>query len=414
MLLTILHAVAYPLLTQKSFLYKVFDSGIPVATWSKEVLSEPAFKSVINSGDGELSIHLARSFDDFGEDADVKLNNTVQLWIFDTDSPNGRMIFKGYISGYRPIIREAMEYVEVTVFSSASELTRFLLRDALGNTQIAYNSYDPANILKDAIDKYRAQGGTLNYTADSVVLTNTVVSYTFNTNTLKECLDKIIELCPVGWYYRIAPDGIIYLQPRNIVANHKFIIGKHVENLETYRRVEDLVNSVVFTGGGDPPLYKRYQNTSSQGTYGLYEKKIVDERVTVTATAEVISNRLLDDKKDPEIRSIFTIVDNNGPSSMLGYDIESVQVGQTLSVLNLATSGLSATLWDLSTWDVDVWDQILALSASDPIQILSIQYNFDSIIIEASSRLPQVAKRIEDINRNLENLQTVNNPAMPS
>lgn len=397
----------------KHYFYKIYTDGVYVTTWAEDVFSDPRFRSNINGGGGELNVKLARPFDEFGEDEDVKLNNKVELWVVDSDAPDGLLLFSGYISGYRPIIQEVEEYVEVTVFSFEAELSRVLLRDASGNTTVAYNSSDPSDILKDVIDKYVAQGGNLGYSGDSIAATGTSVSYTFNTNTIKECLDKIIELCPVGWYYRVDPNGYIYLAAKNTSADHSVIIGLHVENLETYRRVEDLVNRVLVTGGGSPPLFKYYENTASQSAYGLYERKIIDERITVAATAQTIAQRIIDNQKDPEIRSRFVIVDSNGPRS-LGYNIESIKVGQTIRVKNLKTTQRTASLWDVAVWDVAVWDQALSLSAADVIQILSVEYTPDSIVVEASSRLPQVAKRIEDINRNLEVLQTVNNPAAPS
>lgn len=400
----------------KHYIYKVYDSesGALVDIWADEVISDPVYKSVINGGSGELRIKLARPFDEFGEDEDVKLNNKVKVFCFDKEAPNGQVIFYGYISGYKPIIKKASEYIEITLFDFTAELQRIVLRDGSGNTTIAYNSYDPSNILKDVIDKYRTLGGNIGYSGSSIELTGTTVSYTFNTNTIKECLDKIIELCPIGWYYRVDPDGYIYLASKPTVATHVFTIGLDVEELETFRRVEDLINRVLFTGGGDPPLFIVREDTTSQGTYGLYEVRVVDERVTVTATAQTIAQRLIDQFKEPEIRSTFLIVDSAGPNDALGYDIESIKPGQTLKVENLKTTTRTPTLWDVAQWDVDVWDQTLSLSAADIIQILSVSYDPDSITIEASSRLPQVAKRIEDINRNLQNSQTANNPVAPS
>lgn len=397
----------------KHYIYRIFDQDVYAATWTKEVISEPKFRMNINGGPGEMVVELARPFDDFGEDVDIKLNNKVEVWVVDKDSPNGTLLYSGYISGYEPTISEVSETVSVTILGYVAELQRMILRDSSGNTTLAYNSYDPSNILKDVIDKYRALGGSLNYNSSSIVLTNTVVSYTFNTNSIKEVFDKVIELCPVGWFFRIDPDGLVYLQPMHVTADHTFTLGLDVERLSTFRRIEDVVNTVFFTGAGSPALFKKYENTGSQGTYGKYEKKIVDQRVSVAATAQIISEREIEAKKDPEIRSVFTIIDNNGPRDN-GYNIESIKPGQTLRVKNLRSATRTISLWDVAFWDTDVWDQTLTTSAADIIQIVAVEYTPDSIKIEASSRLPQIAKRIEDIQRNLENSQTVENPAAPS
>lgn len=397
----------------KHYIYRVFDNNRYVATWTKDVISEPSFKTTINGGPSQMVIMLGRTFDDFGEDVDVKLNNKVECWVVNTDYPNGLLLYAGYISGYKPIIDRVKESVEVTVLGYVGELQRMVLRDGSGNTKITYNSFDPSNILKSAIDLYRAVGGNIRYTSTSIAPTNTVVSYTFNANTVKEVLDKIIELCPVGWYWRIDPDNTIYLQPQNVLSDHSFTLGLEIEKLSTYRRIEDLTNRVLFVGAGDPALFLKFENTSSIATYGLYEKKIVDQRVSSSATAAIISQREIDSKKDPEIRSVFQIMSDDGPGPY-GYDIESVKPGQTLKVRNLRTGQKAQSLWDQSLWDVDVWDQTISTSAADVIQILSVDYKPDSIVVEASSRLPQIAKRIEDIQRNLEVSQMVNNPNAPS
>lgn len=401
--------------SRKDFIYRVYTSlGAYVKTWTKEVLSEPSFQMNINNGPGEFNIILSRPFDDFGEGVDVTLNNKVEVWVVDKEAVSGRLLYTGYISGYKPIVNEVDEHLEITLLPYSAEFQRMILRDASGNTTLTYNSYDPANILKDVINKYRSiLGGKISYTSTSIQATNQIVSYSFNTNTIKECLDKIIELCPVGWYWRVDPDNVIYLQPYNVLADHAFALGLEIEKLSTFRRIEDIVNRVLFVGGGNPALFRKYENSGSQSSYGLYEKKIVDQRVTVAATASIIANREIDTKKDPEIRSSYTIVDSNGPRGK-GYDIETVKPGQSLKVRNLGTAVQSQSLWDVAFWDTDVWDQTLATSAASVIQILSVSYTPDSINIEASSRLPQIAKRIEDINRNLEQSQMVNNPTAPT
>jgi hypothetical protein len=379
------------LATSKYYVYRVYD-GAYVTTWSDEVVSVPEFNTDINEGAGSVTIQLARSFDSFGESSDVKLNNKVEIWVVDKERTEGLLLYTGYISGYRPIIDNQEEYVEVTLFSYIAEFSRFMFKDASGNTTLTYNSYDPTDILEDVIDKYRAQGGSINYTASSIARTNTVVSYTFTTNTVLEVINKIIELCPVGWYWRVDPDNTIYLQPKLALPVHTLKLGKEVENVRTNRRVEDLINTVYFVGGGDPSLYRKYLDQTSIDTYGRYELLIVDERVTVVATAQTISQRIISQQKDPEVRTTFIVVDSNGPSNKLGYDIESIKPGETVRLENM-TAGLSTI---------------------ETVQILSIQYSPDSIEVEASSRLPKISKRIEDVSRNLEVSQTINNPTAPS
>jgi len=408
--------IPYGNFTKKRFVYKVYDGATYVITWSNEVLNEPQFRNVINGGTGEIIIRLDREFDSFGEDVDIKLNNRVELWISDRQYPNGLLFYKGFISGYRPVFQGNIEFVEVTVLSYVFELGYYILRNTSGQTTIAYNSYDPSDILKDAIDKYRADGGQLNYSDTSIETTNTTVSYTFNSNTIREVIDKVIELAPEGWYWYIDSASIIHFKAKNALADHTLIIGNHINQMETWRRIEDVINQVYFTGNtteAKTGLFRVYSNSGSIDTYGRHAIHQVDGRVTLSATADTMANRIINNKKDPEIRTRLTILDNNGELENKGYDIESIRPGQTLKIRNIKGSVKTFSLWDQFIWDVDIWDQTLTTAAADVIQILQIEYTLDSLTLEASSRSPEIAKRIEDIQRNLVQQQTVNNPIAP-
>ena len=403
--------------SKKYYMYKVYDNNVYNTTWSKEILTQPSFRNVINGGPGEVIVRLPRSFDDFGENDDVKLNNRVDIYVYDRQHPNGLLFYRGFISGYKPVLDGNKEYVEITILSYIFELGYYMLRDGTGATEIAYNSQDPSTILTDIIQKYRADGGAINYTATSIQTTGTTVSYTFNSNTVREAIDKVIELCPVGWYWTVDANSIIYLSPKSTTADHTFTIGTHISQMETWRRMEDVVNRVYFTGfttASGTGMYRIYSNTGSITSYGLHAIHKVDGRVTNTSTADTMANRILNTKIDPEIRTALTISDDNGEHKFRGYDIESVIPGDTMKIGNIKMAAKTSSRWDQASWDIDVWDSTLAFTAADVIQILSLDYNPDSLKIEASSRLPEISKRIEDIDRNLTNFQTVDNPNTPT
>ena len=187
--------------------------------------------------------------------------------------------------------------------------------------------------------------------------------------------------------------------------------------METWRRIEDVVNRVYFTGfttAYGTGLYRVYSDSGSITSYGLHAVSKVDGRVTQSATADTMANRIIDDKSEPEIRTVLTLADSNGENAERGYDIESIQPGQTLKIRNIRTSEKTYTYWDQATWDVDVWDASLATIAADVIQILSIDYNPDALRLEASSRLPEISKRIEDIERNRVTEIVAENPTSPT
>jgi len=421
-----------PAFVNKHYDYRVYDSGTYVTTWSDEVLSEPSFRMVINGGASEVVVRLNRKFDDFGEEVDVKLFNRVEIWCFDRQAPNGVLLYSGYISGYRPVLEEHREFIEVTILPYVVELSKIMYRDGNGTTEIHHNSVDPSIVFKDIINRYVDDGGTIKYytttisgsggissNTDSIVNTNTTVSYVYNLYTAKEALDKAIELAPEHWFWRVDPDNIIYLKESDLnTADHTLLVGKHITGMETWRRAEDLVNRVYFVGEEDTQtgeqMYRVYSNTGSIDSYGINAEKKVDQRVSVELTADIMANRILNQKKDPEIRTTLTIPDDNGSDSYKGYDIESIKPGQTIRIKNLKQPEKTVSYWDQAIWDVDVWDQTLSYSAADIIQIQSVEYAPDGIRIEASSRLPEIPKRIEDIARNIEGSQSLKIPMTPT
>ncbi len=397
--------------TKKRFTYKVFDNNTFVTTWSSDVISEPTFQTVINGGPGQLKVVLDRPFDNFGEDVDVKINNRIDLLVFDRDNQGGLLLFRGFISGFTPVLNGGRESIEITILPFMAELQRFMLRESSGDTEVPFLSKDPTEIFNGVLSRFQADGGSLD--SGTIDNTDTTVSYTFNTNTVKQAFDKSVQLAPAGWFWSVDPDGKVNFKAKPTGVTHDLSIGQHFEVTAPEKRTEGIVNRVYFTGGGSPPLFKVFERAGSISEFGIYSKKIVDQRVIVEATATTIATKILDEKEQVEVRTKIRVVDNNGKLGQ-GYNIESIKVGDTVRIKNLKFDAKTNSLWDVMQWDVDVWDFTLASVAGSPLLVVKTKYTPNMLEIETSSRFPEVSKRIEDINRNLEDTQTKDNPATPS
>ncbi len=279
-------------------------------------------------------------------------------------------------------------------------------------TTVAYSSQDPGAIMRDIMDKYIAAGGTLSYDTSTIELTGTTVSYTFNTNTTLEGIKKCLELAPAGWYFYINQStNMVHFHNKSGSLQRSFNLGSDIISISPKKTIENMINQIFFTGGGSPVLFQKYQNATSIGLYGYKTLRYVDERVTVSATADTIANALLEQHNAPEIQLQFEIVDNN-IASPGGYDLESIVLGEVAGIRN--TGGANSSLWDVMYWDVDYWDYNIRDIATALLQIVRIERKPGSAKIFCSTVPPDVNKRIEDINRNLEAAQTVNNPSTPS
>jgi len=285
-----------------------------------------------------------------------------------------------------------------------------------GNTYAPFNSYDPTSILQALINDYSDNNGALNYSSSSVDFTDSVVSYTFNVNTLLEGINKCIELAPVDWYWYVDQGtNLIHFHEKSTVPDHTFSFEKDIIDAKFEKRIEDITNVIYFTGGdtgSGTNLYKKYTIPESITKYGIKSLKYTDGRVTQTTTADTIANNILATKSEPELRVTLEILDNNNDMNM-GYDIESIQVGDVIAVRNI-TQQVGLSTWDIGRWDEAYWDFNIYNLSSLQMQIQKLEYKQDSVVIQASTIPLDVNKRIEDINRNLEVLATANNPTTPS
>jgi len=399
---------------RKRYLYKIYDSaGTFITTWT-DVINEPEFSIDINGGFSELVVQLARSESDYDEGISVDYENQLKLYEFDEDTGfTGVLIYSGKISRYVPQIVGAREIVEVTFLSYWWELQQMMLESA-GNTEVTYTTQAPDAILKDALDKFTAAGGRLDYNGSSTDATGTTVTYKFNTATYQEVMMKCLDLAPFDWYLRVGADDIIYFEQKSSTADHILTLGKEISEYYPEKRVENIINTIYFVGGGSPKLYKKYTDAGSVTAYGTKAIKYVDERVTASGTSDKIKDRIFENLSEPEIRIVAKVIDNNGENRLTGrgYDIESLYVGQTVQIRNATAK--ANNLWDEIVWDVDAWDYDITNAASQVLQIMRVQYHPDFAIIELSNKQPDIVKRIEEINRQLVDSITADNPTAPS
>lgn len=436
--------VAQGEIDRKTYIYKVFDAdGVYLGTWD-DVVSELTFSHEINSAGSAVEVELGRNSDtqflvsydnliaenddnvtseadeqlllnivsgqQIGSGSMVYLNYNVEIYVFygttayritqdgdiriteggdtrvaDDGAVNGKLIFTGYISRYVSRYGPS-ETTLVTLFSYGAELDNYMLED-VSNTTLTYNSYDPSNILYDVIDKYSADGGVINYDAESIQSTGTEVSYAFNTNTTLEAVKKCLELAPTDWsFYLDMAENILHFFARPTAVAHTFVLGKHIYELNLEQNIEDLKNIVYFSGGdtgGGVNLFTRYEDATSVTDWRQGIERYSDNRVTVQGSADIISESILDRKKDPQYRSSITILSET-------YDTENIKLGQLVSFANFNNFIDNITL-----------------------QIVRLDYTPDAVTLQLDTLLPAVSKRVEDIKRNLDAQETIDNPTAP-
>jgi hypothetical protein len=385
-------------------------NGNYLNTWSNDVVNEPSFKMILNSGQSELKIRLAREAGDYGEDEDVKFNNEVDCYIVDNEAPNGLLIYSGYISDYQPSLDASDEYIEITALGYVTELENTTFIDTNGNTAKVYSGEDPKNIISDILTLYNGNPSYGKVIAGSMDATGFVRDYTFNNTSNQQAIDKTRELCPSGWWWYVDEQKKLNLHAKSSIAKHTFIVGRHITKMDGFKTMRDLKNAVRFIGGvasGESQFYKVYdKNTtvpnlsylsSSESSYGRREYVMVDTRVIDEDTADAMATAYLETYYEPAIRATIDILDNNGDNQNIGYDIESIKPGDTCRIIDPKFQAGS---------------QSYALNKVMIIQ--TVQYDFDKVTLELSVRPPWVAKRIQDIYRDLNKSVLSQTPPAPS
>lgn len=262
----------------------------------------------------------------------------------------------------------------------------FILYEAGLDTTVPFLSYDPSNILKAIIDFARGRGAEINYTSDSIALTGTTVSYTFRAQTVEEAIKKVLELAPANWffYYDFGTDTL-YFREKSETPDRWLRKGQTVVDGKIVKTIEQIVNDVLFTGGGNPALYVRRQNTSSIQSIRRGLKKISDNRVTTSATANILADGEIDQYDEALYAGDVEITEDGT------FFLEDVNVGETLGFIGFGR----------------LVDAIV-------VQGVSKDYRPDTMPIALTYNVPRVNKRVEDIKRNLDTLETTNNPVEPS
>jgi hypothetical protein len=247
----------------------------------------------------------------------------------------------------------------------------------LGNQ---FNSADPSQIVETLLDTYNSLGGTI--TAGEIATTNTVVSYTFKFNTYLEAINKCLELAPANWWWRVdVATNYLYFLPRDGVAEHTFIKGKHIQGLQIRYTLEQMKNTGYFIGGetAGVNLVTSYNAQSSINQYGSWLETITDNRVTLQDTADLLIQNAIGQSKDPVFAATVKINSST-------YNTNNVKVGQVISLRNYNT----------------VIESIL-------FQIMAKATTPDYIELTLTLLSPTVSKRVEDIKRNLLLKETENN-----
>ena len=309
-----------------------------------------SFTKELNGGLSELVLQTDKAFDYSG--SELVLKNEVEIRIADKDTvaltgnASSRIIYRGYISMIDREVDGPREIVRIHVLGFYTLLSIDVLKNSaqtslysnsttgLTTTLGSINAADIGLMVRAVIDRYRAEttNPKISYDPNLVPLTSTTAQYTFEQKTYREALDILKGMAPVGIFYYINEVGQLTFKTKPTTATHKFIFGRHFSKVHVEHSLEKVRNFLlVWNGNSASPIYYHYQNDESISLYGRRTERVTDYGIDTSGAAALLGTRFLADNKKPDVRVTCVITDNNMSENM-GYDIESIQPGDTCSL----------------------------------------------------------------------------------
>ena len=265
----------------------------------------------------------------------------------------------------------------------------FTIYSVDSNVVSPYSSQDPTNIFKSVIDNYHSAGGRANYSGSSWTLTGLTVSYTFNLARTLEAIKKCLDLAPANFYWTVDPaDSTAYFKSFNTTADQTLKIGVHIDDVKIGLDAEGVRNVLYFTGGptAGVNLFRKYTDTASVSNTGRQRLETkTDNRVTVLATADAIADALLDSVSTEQYQTVVKLFRNGG------LDITTFLPGQTIGF-----SGFSTFI-----------DSLV-------LNIVRLARYPDRVELTLGSIPPRASSVLKQLENDVEDLQTLNNPASPT
>jgi hypothetical protein len=270
-----------------------------------------------------------------------------------------------------------------------------------------FNSIDPIALFKYWFDTTDSITGVpytdpMTWAAGNPTSSGKTVNYLIQSLDLKSIADTIITMLGSGWYWRPNPDNTTTIGQVQTTAQHTFQLGKHFASM-SYSVDNTQRKNVIYFVGSSQSIKAIATGASakppSQGGIGERLLQVQDSRITDVPSAQVVANALLSIYDVQQIRAKFRVVDYRGNSSgALGFDIEALNVGDTIAILDSRGKTFPST-WGNAFYGYSRWGQSEGAVFNQVIPIASIDYNWSYSDVEAGILAPSQDRRLFQLQR---------------
>jgi hypothetical protein len=264
----------------------------------------------------------------------------------------------------------------------------FQTYSTVNSTTKTYTSSDPSTTLAAIIDYYVSAGGDISKPAAGYTLTGvTPASTVFKVNTILEAIQQIVSLAPYDWYWYVDPaTKTLYFKQTATTADHRLIKGRHIEMLEIEPTKEDIINVVYFSGGptAGVNLFVNVNSSSSLLTNRRGMARLSNNRVTDTTVGQLIAANHIASHSAQKYITTVTVTE-------AAYDISLFDLGEIVSFEGFGTFA----------------DSLL-------LQIVGLTRNADDVVLDLGLLLPRTTELTSQLRQELADIQTIDNPTIPS
>jgi len=223
------------------------------------------------------------------------------------------------------------------ILKTGSQTTLYTIpTDGLTITSGSLAAAEVSDVMKKIVEYFKAANLTIPVeintdSADSIETTGNEMEYTFEALSYSEAIRKCKDNAPANWYWYVDENGVFSFKAVASTADHSFILTKHITKIEVDRGIDSVKNIALVWDGGS--LYSEYKDDTSISLYGRRVRQLTDSNIGDQATMDNLGNSIVAENKDPRIRIVMEIADNN--ESEFGYDIESIQPGDTCKIVGI-------------------------------------------------------------------------------
>lgn len=273
---------------------------------------------------------------------------------------------------------------------------------------------DPGQMLRDLIDEARESARfDIYYDNDSIKNTDYNMQYTFRDQQLRNCIDKLRELCPSNWHWFVEADGRMHLRGPQHTMTHFLRIGREVLEYSNDKTVKNVKNVVVVKGrqdednseaDGQGSIRVTVRDEDSIAEYGERYLFFRDSNIKDFETARIVAQGRLEENNKVEEHGQVTVLDEKEvlylDAPIQGYNVEAFQPGDYVKILNAETDRSGVRMyWDRAFFNQVSWESGSLDIESAGVPIKKVSYKGTTVELELSERRPSATGDFEKLVR---------------